>query len=77
MITCVCVIVGVAVKDIIQTNSLEYLVSDVKIWFIASLYGSGTIERVYLSILYEADRCDMVSAGIFCGGYHCTILYGL
>ena len=33
--------------------------------------------RVYLSILYEADWCDMVSAGIFCGGYHCTILYGL
>lgn len=50
MITCVCVIVGVTLKDIIQTNSLEYLVSDVKTWFIASLYGSGTIE--YTSPFY-------------------------
>lgn len=44
IITCICVIVGVSLSNIIRTHSLEHLVQDVKTWFIASLYGSGTIE---------------------------------
>lgn len=50
IITCACVIVGVTVRNTIQTHSLEYVVEDVKTWFIASLYGSGTIE--YTSPFY-------------------------
>ena len=50
MITCICIIIGVSLTNIIKTHSLEYLVSDVKTWVIASLYGSGTIE--YTSPFY-------------------------
>lgn len=44
IITCICIIVGVTLSNIIRTRSLEYLVEDVKTWFIASVYGSGSIE---------------------------------
>lgn len=44
IITCICIITGVSLSNIIRTHSLEYLVGDVKTWFIASVYGSGTIE---------------------------------
>lgn len=39
-----CIIAGVSISNIIKTHSLEYLVEDVKTWFIASVFGSGTIE---------------------------------
>lgn len=44
IITSICIIIGVSLRNIIKTSSLEYLVEDVKTWFIASMYGSGTIE---------------------------------
>lgn len=48
--TCICIIAGVSLSNVIRTRSTEYLVEDIKTWVIASLYGSGTIE--YTSPFY-------------------------
>lgn len=50
IITCIFIVVGTTIKGIIQTNSLENVVQNIKIWIIASIYGSGTIE--YTSPFY-------------------------
>lgn len=44
LITCVFIIGGVTLRDIIITHGIQNVVDDVKTWVIASIYGSGSME---------------------------------
>lgn len=44
VITCVLVILGNVIKTVVTTHGISGVVSAVKYWFLAAVYGSGTIE---------------------------------
>ena len=45
LVTCIFITIGVTLRDIIVTNSIQEVVTDIKIWVIASAYGSGSVEH--------------------------------
>ncbi len=44
IITCVCIIVGATIASIITNHGISQMISTIKYWFLAAVYGSGTIE---------------------------------
>lgn len=40
-VTCVCIIIGIIIRNIIESGNTDAVLENIRIWVIASLYGSG------------------------------------